>query len=200
MPQRAAAAPNCPPPPDRPRGPRLSDQEGGASCCTHGRLYAYPSYGHYPRRAYWLAVACLSPRLVVVTKMDASRTFPPAVFCCLSLKWSRPAAVAEHKAGRGGPLCCLRFTQTCVRRPHEEWRQNPPMFENPYRLASSEKAQRGRWRREWDSNPRYGFPYTRFPSVRLKPLGHPSGSAADRAIYHRWSGDNPAPGRAMTAE
>src|SRR5438094_8947739 len=32
------------------------------------------------------------------------------------------------------------------------------------------------WRREWDSNPRYGFPYTRFPSVRLKPLGHPSGS------------------------
>src|SRR4051812_3781417 len=32
----------------------------------------------------------------------------------------------------------------------------------------------GQWRREWDSNPRYGFPYTRFPSVRLKPLGHPS--------------------------
>src|SRR5262249_34053687 len=28
------------------------------------------------------------------------------------------------------------------------------------------------WRRGWDSNPRYGFPYTRFPSVRLKPLGH----------------------------
>src|SRR5260370_41566983 len=31
------------------------------------------------------------------------------------------------------------------------------------------------WRREWDSNPRYGFPHTRFPSVRLKPLGHLSG-------------------------
>ena len=30
----------------------------------------------------------------------------------------------------------------------------------------------GDWRRERDSNPRYGFPYTRFPSVRLKPLGH----------------------------
>src|SRR4051812_15483206 len=29
------------------------------------------------------------------------------------------------------------------------------------------------WRREWDSNPRYGFPYTRFPSERLQPLGHP---------------------------
>src|SRR5690606_4962115 len=28
------------------------------------------------------------------------------------------------------------------------------------------------WRRERDSNPRYGFPYTRFPGVRLQPLGH----------------------------
>ena len=33
------------------------------------------------------------------------------------------------------------------------------------------------WRREWDSNPRYSFPHTRFPSVRLKPLGHLSGSS-----------------------
>ncbi len=28
------------------------------------------------------------------------------------------------------------------------------------------------WRRERDSNPRYGFPYTRVPGVRLQPLGH----------------------------
>ena len=34
------------------------------------------------------------------------------------------------------------------------------------------------WRRERDSNPRYGFPQTRFPSVRLQPLGHPSGQGA----------------------
>jgi hypothetical protein len=34
------------------------------------------------------------------------------------------------------------------------------------------------WRREWDSNPRYGFPHTRFPSVRLKPLGHLSEEAS----------------------
>src|SRR5690349_14090330 len=32
-----------------------------------------------------------------------------------------------------------------------------------------------KWRRESDSNPRYSFPHTRFPSVRLKPLGHLSG-------------------------
>lgn len=30
----------------------------------------------------------------------------------------------------------------------------------------------GKWRRERDSNPRYGFPYTRVPGVRLQPLGH----------------------------
>src|SRR5262249_14873313 len=32
----------------------------------------------------------------------------------------------------------------------------------------------GTSRREWDSHPRYACPYTRFPSVRLQPLGHPS--------------------------
>ena len=30
------------------------------------------------------------------------------------------------------------------------------------------------WRKVWDSNPRYVLPHTRFPSVRLKPLGQPS--------------------------
>src|SRR5665213_2117045 len=40
------------------------------------------------------------------------------------------------------------------------------------------------WRREWDSNPRYGFPHTRFPSVRLKPLGHLSGCA----VLKGWDG------------
>lgn len=37
------------------------------------------------------------------------------------------------------------------------------------------KEQRGGrrvWRREGDSNPRYGFPYTRVPGEHLQPLGH----------------------------
>jgi hypothetical protein len=38
-----------------------------------------------------------------------------------------------------------------------------------------------RWRREWDSNPRYAFTHTRFPSVRLKPLGHPSVPGAENS-------------------
>ena len=46
-----------------------------------------------------------------------------------------------------------------------------------------------KWRREWDSNPRYGCPYTHFPGVRLRPLGHPSVSpphhGGRRRLGHR---------------
>ena len=38
------------------------------------------------------------------------------------------------------------------------------------------------WRRERDSNPRYGFPYTHFPGVRLQPLGHPSDPHPRRGV------------------
>ncbi len=43
--------------------------------------------------------------------------------------------------------------------------------------GAREALQKTDWRRERDSNPRYGFPQTRFPSVRLQPLGHPSAGA-----------------------
>ena len=41
------------------------------------------------------------------------------------------------------------------------------------------------WRRGRDSNPRYSYPYTRFPSVLLKPLGHLSGTP-DYINRRRW--------------
>ena len=44
------------------------------------------------------------------------------------------------------------------------------------------------WRRERDSNPRYGFPYTHFPGVRLQPLGHLSSASADRSARRREGG------------
>ena len=37
--------------------------------------------------------------------------------------------------------------------------------------ADTTRLKKG-WRREWDSNPRYAYTHTRFPSVRLQPLGH----------------------------
>ena len=43
-----------------------------------------------------------------------------------------------------------------------------------------------KWRTGRDSNPRYGFPYTHFPGVRLQPLGHLSGAllmASRRATF-----------------
>ena len=51
-------------------------------------------------------------------------------------------------------------------------------------------AEGGSWETSWrtgrDSNPRYGFPYTHFPGVRLQPLGHLSGAllmASMRATF-----------------
>jgi hypothetical protein len=48
--------------------------------------------------------------------------------------------------------------------------------------------QGGLWRRDWDSNPGYSLKYTRFPSVRLKPLGHLSGGGLllEFTIAERW--------------
>ncbi len=37
---------------------------------------------------------------------------------------------------------------------------------------------KGLWRRDRDSNPGYGLPYTHFPGVRLRPLGHLSAGNA----------------------
>ena len=47
-----------------------------------------------------------------------------------------------------------------------------------------------KWRRGWDSNPRYACTHTRFPSVRLKPLGHLSRGMREtsRAAGYRQAG------------
>ncbi len=42
-----------------------------------------------------------------------------------------------------------------------------------------DKRQQPLKRREWDSNPRWSYPHTRFPSVLLKPLGHLSKKPSD---------------------
>ena len=80
----------------------------------------------------------------------------------------RAGSVEKRRKGFGDPIWrfaeSLRFA--CLRQnprtPKENW---------PLQRPSREFAILW-WRREWDSNPRYGCPYTRFPSVRLQPLGH----------------------------
>ena len=43
-----------------------------------------------------------------------------------------------------------------------------------------------KWRRGWDSNPRYGCPYTAFPVPHLRPLGHPSASLSLLQVRSNW--------------
>ena len=53
----------------------------------------------------------------------------------------------------------------------------PPGQGAPAETLSEAKLSRAKlWRRERDSNPRYRCRYTRFPGVRLRPLGHLSGA------------------------
>ena len=56
------------------------------------------------------------------------------------------------------------------------------IFFVPDRGKPHEKGSKGesKWRRDRDSNPGYPFEYTRFPSVRLQPLGHLSVQVARR--------------------
>src|SRR5437879_578729 len=71
----------------------------------------------------------------------------------------------ERISGLSAPAAVLRSGREC-----------PPLLGFGARSrARREGWRQSYWRREWDSNPRYAFTYTRFPSVRLKPLGHPSG-------------------------
>src|SRR5436305_11708561 len=54
-------------------------------------------------------------------------------------------------------------------------------------------SQQTSWRRERDSNPRYGCPYTHFPGVRLQPLGHLSNRACATKA-HAFFGETRAKG------
>jgi hypothetical protein len=107
-------------------------------------------------------------------------------------------ATEPHLIGISKPLETLEFWRTVLNPRSPELRREMSQSEKnkpPQRIGSPElkseiaantglnfqqsRAEnirlRPSWRREWDSNPRYGFPHTRFPSVRLKPLGHLSG-------------------------
>ena len=86
------------------------------------------------------------------------RTFEPAQIA--QYKWVMQSNSEKAKLARIVRLNCSTDGVT-------------PSFK--YRKPLDLIVERGKneeWRREWDSNPRYSLKYTRFPSVRLKPLGH----------------------------
>ena len=53
----------------------------------------------------------------------------------------------------------------------------------------------GRWRREWDSNPRDPYEPTRVPGERLQPLGHPSANCLERAALYRYRHESQPTGK-----
>src|SRR5690348_12811104 len=47
-----------------------------------------------------------------------------------------------------------------------------------------------KWRRGWDSNPRYGFPHARFRGEYFKPLSHLSAAAYNSILTRRCFSSN----------
>ena len=47
-----------------------------------------------------------------------------------------------------------------------------------------------KWRRGWDSNPRYGFPYARFRGEYFQPLSHLSAANASLIVARVWFSSN----------
>ena len=65
------------------------------------------------------------------------------------------------------------------RRTRDGFWDNEPVIKNGVsdrnsNLAALDNEPSRLWRKREDSNLRYGYPHTRFPSVLLKPLGHTS--------------------------
>jgi hypothetical protein len=87
-----------------------------------------------------------------------------------------PPATSRHPnhslpllpSGPGG-ICKLSSRED--RRSHRENCRDPAGWERDAGTARD-------WRRERDSNPRNGFPFTHFPGVLLQPLGHLSARTA----------------------
>ena len=84
-----------------------------------------------------------------------------------SLEWPTHRAWARPSFDRRSPPLALIHLPTSRR----SWGAANEVENVPNEFRSN-------WRRERDSNPRYGFPYTHFPGVRLQPLGHPSATFA----------------------
>ena len=107
---------------------------------------------------------------------------------CHDFGCRRETAVPPNCANETGALRSRQMSREFVsaRKPSLLDSRKVPELTEEFTTQKSQKREIRQifdsWRREWDSNPRYGFPHTRFPSVRLKPLGHPSGTVAMLAI------------------
>ena len=98
------------------------------------------------------------------------REFSSAIADCgyrapLVPRLARPAAMVGQRCGsvnRGGGEGGIRTLDGLPR----------TAFPVPRHRPLGDLSAVCRWRRGWDSNPRYGYPYTAFRERHLQPLGH----------------------------
>ena len=103
----------------------------------------------------------------------------------------RPSLVFPLRASlsaieiRSRRICRTAFAP--LRRSPSKSRIQTPIFLRTYPLYMYIQFNLFIWRRERDSNPRYGLTYTHFPGVLLQPLGHLSSIFQS---HHRYKRDN----------
>src|SRR5438477_2831084 len=128
----------------------------------------------HPPRIATLCYVHLGFLFVLVAERSPAEGSVGQIFKCLKrlddfhANPKRAGSVEKRRKGFGDPIWrfaeSLRFA--CLRQNPRKPKENWALWRPSRQFAIL------CWRREWDSNPRYGFPYTRFPSVRLQPLGH----------------------------
>ena len=130
-----------------------------------------------PGLAGFDASRCVGPNLqrrpvrLIQHKRPSRREFNPAIADCgLQGTATSPSSTAKASGGDKGICRRVALRQSRLGAP----RRCTPSTPSHRHIA------RG-WRRGWDSNPRYSCPYTAFPVPHLRPLGHPSPPAAEKA-------------------
>src|SRR5215831_3505654 len=111
----------------------------------------------------------------------------------LSSKSDSEPRQARNPTNRKGSLSITATRMGCIVGREALIRDSPFDYDSctgawtalRYERPCGKDSRKKLWRREWDSNPRYPLRYTRFPSVRLQPLGHLSGEAGGFIIAVR---------------
>ncbi len=159
--------------------------EGGVEYAAHPtfQLSTARGIGAIPPRGAAGHPVALAKRVRFRTRLFLSNCHVWLLTLCTKLQKYRAPEKAGPTENRTRPSTIRE-----VQRTPPKCRRDKP------KLAGSSAAENGgssgQWRREWDSNPRYGFPYTRFPSERLQPLGHPS-AGRGRQYSRGRQADNP---------
>ena len=150
-----------------------------------------------PGLAGFDASRCVGPNLqrrpvrLIQHKRPSRREFNPAIADCgLQGTATSPSSTAKASGGDKGPSASL--APSAARSTYREYASRAAfrrrLASDPFsptdKVCGSSHINiirsRG-WRRGWDSNPRYSCPYTAFPVPHLRPLGHPSPPAAEKA-------------------